>query len=164
MAKNYLCKDEQTQFLFMFTVLDMIDNIMDREDKNKKNHNPSNFHKDELKDFRYARTHLNKALTHTIQRIGGDIGQRLINKLKDAEPTLKDKSFRKEESGTLINDEMLLEMVSKLIEIKCRGCKVCNYRDCHIFNINNELGVGVEDGRSNEICPFVYTERAEVAS
>lgn len=163
MAKNYLSKDEQTQFLFMFTVLDMIDNIMDREDKNKKNGNPSNFHKEELRDFRYARTHLNKALTHAIQRIGGDIGKRLMNKLKDAEPILRDKSFRKEESGTLISDDDLLEMVAELIEVKCRDCKVCDYTKCHIFRINNELGVGVEDGRSNEICPFMYTVRVEVA-
>ena len=164
MPRSYLSKDEQTQFLFMFTVLDMIDGIMDREDKNKKNHNPPNYHKDELKDFRYARTHLSKALTHTIQRIGGDLGQRLMNKLKDAEPILKDKSYKKDACGTLITDEFLLELVAELIEAKCYSCERCDYEQCRIFKINNELGIDVRESRPADICPFVYDERVEVVS
>ena len=118
---------------------------------------------EEKTEFKHARTRHQKAFKMLGDRLPKDF-KKIENILKDnmivMEPKIKELITRR---AIAIDDDRLRDILEVMIHDHCVGCTANNWKNCHIYKLNDDLEVSSEYREPDGTCAFSYMSELEKA-
>jgi len=116
-----------------------------------------NVTKEERTAFKHARTWHKKAIAMMKERLPDDF-KKIERMLKDNVIVMKPKIQESINNGAAITitDDRLRDILEVLINDHCTSCGVDNWRECHIYKLNDSLDVSSLYKEPYGTCPYCY--------
>ncbi|MDD3001772.1 MAG: hypothetical protein PHF29_08455, partial [Candidatus Riflebacteria bacterium] len=110
----------------------------------------------EKTEFKHAFTRHRKALAMIKDRLPEEF-KKIDRMLKDNIIVMKPKMQEMiDKRAIFVDDDRLRAILEIMINDNCTDCKVKNWKDCHIYQLNDDLEVSSEYQEPAGECPFCY--------
>lgn len=118
---------------------------------------------EEKTEIRHANTRHKKAFKMMAKRLP-DAFKKIDRMLKDNIIVMKPKMQEViDRRAIYITDDRLRDILEIMINDHCIGCTATNWKDCHIYQLNDSLDVSSEYQEPKGICAFSYMSDKEKA-
>lgn len=123
--------------------------------------NSNSFTKEEKTELKHACTRHDKAIKLMQNRLPDDF-KKIDRMLSDNIIVMKPKVQElMDHRAIYLRDDRLRGILEVMINDHCVGCKETNFKQCHIFRLNDDLEVSSEYQEPNGVCCFAYMGERE---
>lgn len=117
----------------------------------------------ERTEMKHARTRHKKAMKLLAERLPDDF-KKIDRMLKDNIIVMKPKIQEViDQRAIYIEDDRLRDILEIMINDHCIGCTATNWKDCHIYQLNDSLDVSSEYQEPKGMCAYRYMSDKEKA-
>lgn len=118
----------------------------------------------ERTELKHAFTRTEKMLKMVIDRLGTKEGERIGRMVRDNDITMVPKIKELISPQTIrVDDDRLRDILEIMINDHCVGCTAANWKDCHIYKLNDDLEVSSMYDEPEGLCPYRYMMEQEKA-
>lgn len=122
-----------------------------------------NVTKEERTAFKHAKTWHKKAIASMKERLPDDF-KKIDRMLKDNVIVMKPKMQEVIDNRAIsITDDRLRDILEVLINDHCIGCNETNWKQCHIYKLNDDLDVSSLYNEPVGECPYMMMAEMEKA-